>query len=106
MSSKDQNSSIIRGVYDDLRVSAFDGGEFLGEWNETFVVDTVNVVPDGLSSEIYQGGLTDGVQLVTGDLNSISEKKNNQNIENFKTQKYFWYFNWFVNLSFCTISNI
>lgn len=56
-------------------MSAFDGGEFLGEWNETFVVDTVNVVPDGLSSEIYQGGLTDGVQLVTGDLNSISEKK-------------------------------
>ena len=56
-------------------MSAFDGGEFLWEWDEAFVVDTVNVVPDGLSSEIYQGGLTDGVQLVTGDLNSISEKK-------------------------------
>lgn len=70
-------------------MSAFDGGEFLGEWNETFVVDTVNVVPDGLSSEIYQGGLTDGVQLVTGDLNSISEKKYQPKYRKFKNSKIF-----------------
>lgn len=70
-------------------MSAFDGGEFLWEWDEAFVVDTVNVVPDGLSSEIYQGGLTDGVQLVTGDLNSISEKNKQPKYRKFQNSTIF-----------------
>ena len=70
-------------------MSAFDGGEFLWEWDEAFVVDTVNVVPDGLSSEIYQGGLTDGVQFVTGDLNSISGKKKQPKYRKFQNSKIF-----------------
>lgn len=46
------------------------------ERNEAFVVDAINVVPDSIPGQVHDGGLTDWVQLVFGDLNSVPENKN------------------------------
>lgn len=52
-------------------MGTLDCGQLLWERNEAFVLDAIKIVPDGLPGQVHTVGLTDGVQLVFGDLYSI-----------------------------------
>lgn len=67
-------------------MGTLDCGQLLWERNEAFALDAIKIVPDGLPGQVHTVGLTDGIQLVFGDLYSIPVKYK-QNISQYSALK-------------------